>query len=427
VLTAHEAGRPLDGPGLARVLADGLGRLDVDGRRVLLVVPDDTRSLPMPAVFGELVRSLAPRAASLAALVALGTHHPMAASALERHLGAPVDGEGRCAGVRVAQHRWRDGGALAAIGSIGRAEVRALSEGMLEAEIPVEVNREVLEADFALLVGPVFPHELIGFSGGHKYLFPGISGPAMIDQTHWLGALMTNLRLNGHRDTPPRRLIEAAASLVPVERAGLCLAMRGGRTHGVFLGTVRQAWEAAVELSSRLNIVRTPRTYHTVVACVPERYGDLWTGSKSMTSLEAVVEDGGTLVLLAPHIAQPAAAHGGWHERLGYHVRDWILADLDRFAEVPRVVLGDLTLLAGAGTFRDGVERRRIRVKIASGIPEARCRAMSLEWADAADYPLERLEGREAEGILVVRDAGEILYRPAEGSVPPQSSSAGSS
>jgi hypothetical protein len=137
-----------------------------------------------------------------------------------------------------------------------------------------------------------------------------------------------------------------------------------------------------------------------------------------MTALEGVVEDGGTLVLLAPHVTSPAAAHGDWHERIGYHVRDWLLADLDRFAEVPRVVLGDLTLLAGSGSFRDGVERRRIHVKVASGITEERCRRLGLEWADAAAYPLDAFEGREGEGILVVRDAGETLYRLADGSVP---------
>jgi hypothetical protein len=173
-----------------------------------------------------------------------------------------------------------------------------------------------------------------------------------------------------------------------------------------------------VDLSARLNIVWTPRSFHTVVACVPARYDDLWTGSKAMTAVEGVVEDGGTLVLLAPHISEPASAHGSWHDRIGYHVRDWLLADLDRFADVPRVVLGDLTLLAGSGTFRDGVEHRRIRVKIASAISEQRCRRMSLEWADPAAYPLGALEGREAEGILVVRDAGEKLYRLADGPVP---------
>jgi nickel-dependent lactate racemase len=418
MLISHSPGRPIDGAELARVLADGLDRLDVDGRRVLLVVPDDTRTLPMPIIFDALVRSLAPRAGSLAALVALGTHHPMNAAAVERHLGAPLDSGGRCAGVRIAQHRWNEPTALARVGTIGCDEVRALSLGMLDGEIPVEVNREVLDADFVLLVGPVFPHELIGFSGGHKYLFPGVSGPAMIHQSHWLGVLITNLSINGYRDTPPRALIEAAARLVPTARAGLWLGMNGDETRGVFLGPVREAWEAAVDLSARLNIVWTPRTYHTVVACVPARYDDLWTGSKAMTAVEGVVEDGGTLVLLAPHITEPAAAHGDWHERIGYHVRDWLLADLERFDDVPRVVLGDLTLLAGIGTFRDGIEHRRIRVKIASGISGERCRRMNLEWADPAAYPLDRLEGREAEGILVVREAGEKLYRLADGSVP---------
>jgi nickel-dependent lactate racemase len=418
MLISHSPGRPIDGAELARMLADGLRRLDIAARRVLLIVPDDTRTLPMPILFETLVRSIAHRARSLTALVALGTHHPMTPAAIERHFGAVLDGDGRCAGVRIVQHRWRDQEALAAVGTIGRDAVRSISEGRLDEEIPVEVNREVLQADFVLLVGPVFPHELIGFSGGHKYFFPGVSGPAMIDQTHWLGALITSARVIGNRDTPPRALIEAAARLVRVERAGLWLGVLGDEIHGVFLGPVRESWEAAVELSSRLNIVWMPHACRTVVACVPERYEDLWIASKCSTMLEPVVEDGGTLVLLAPHVTEPAPAIGGWHERIGYHVRDWFLEDLGRFAGVPRVVLGDLTLLPGIGTFRDGVEHRRIHVKIASGISEERCRRMSLEWADPAAYPLSALEGREAEGILVVRDGGEKLYRLADGSVP---------
>jgi nickel-dependent lactate racemase len=403
---------------LAEVLSAGLDRLGVHERRVLLVVPDDTRELPMPLLFDALVRSLRPRARSLALLVALGTHHPMSRGALARHLGAPLESDGTCAGVPVVQHAWQDPQAIVRVGTIAREEVRSLSGGRLDGDIPVEVNRAVLEADFVLLVGPVFPHELIGFSGGHKYLFPGVSGPAMIHQTHWLGVLITNLQINGRRDTPPRALIESAARMVPTERAGLWLGMQGGRTRGIFLGPVRESWDAAVDLSSRLNVVWTPRAYHTVVATVPKRFDDLWTGSKSMTTLEPVVEDGGTLVLIAPHITEPAAAHGDWHERIGYHVRDWLLANLDRFADVPRVVLGDVTLLAGSGSCRGGVERRRIHVKVASGISEERCRRMGLEWADPAAYPLEALEGREKEGILVVREAGETLYRLADGSVP---------
>jgi nickel-dependent lactate racemase len=287
---------------------------------------------------------------------------------------------------------------------------------MIDQATQVRVNREVLRSDATLLVGPVFPHELIGFSGGHKYLFPGVSGPEMVDTTHWLGALMGNLAINGVADTPPRALIEAAADLVPGERHALCLVMKGGETHGVYLGEVRDSWRAAVALSERLNIIRVPRAYQTVVSCVPPRYEDLWTGSKCMSKLEPVVADGGTLILWGPHIRSPAVSFegGGWHERVGYHVRDWILAHRERYRDVPLAVLADLIQLRGAGSYVDGVERPRIRVILATGIPAELCRKINLEYRDPRSLRIEELEGREPEGILVVHDAGEALYRLAQ-------------
>jgi nickel-dependent lactate racemase len=293
--------------------------------------------------------------------------------------------------------------------------VRSLSQGLIGEPVRVRVNREVVEADATLLVGPVFPHELIGFSGGHKYLFPGVAGPEMVDYTHWLGSLIGNLAINGRCDTPPRAVIEAAARLVPGRREALCLVMKGHETRGLYLGSVAEAWRAAVDLSAELNVIRMPRAFHTVVACVPPRYEDLWTGSKCMTKLEPVVADGGKLILLAPHIRSPAVSYagGGWHERVGYHVRDYILAHRQRYADVPLAVLADLVQLPGEGSYRDGVERRRIQVLVATGIPEATCRSINLDYVDPATVDLAALEGRENEGIFVAREAGETLYRLA--------------
>ena len=132
-----------------------------------------------------------------------------------------------------------------------------------------------------------------------------------------------------------------------------------------------------------------------------------------MTKLEPVVADGGTLILLAPHIRTPAVSYagGGWHERVGYHVRDFILAHRERYADVPLAVLADLVQLPGEGSYRDGVERRRIRVQVATGIPEETCRSINLDYVDPATVDLAALEGREEEGILVVREAGGDALR----------------
>ena len=211
MLLSVASGDPLDARTVARELRDALDKVNVRGVRVLVIVPDDTRTLPSGALSPALCESLAGRAESLTILVALGTHPGMDDSALARHFGWTSSPPG----VSVLQHDWLDESQLARVGLLSREEVRSISQGTLDDEVPVAVNKAVLSCGLYILLGPVFPHELHWFSGGHKYLFPGVSGEAMLHQTHWLGALITNPEVNGRRDTPPRRMIEAASRLVP--------------------------------------------------------------------------------------------------------------------------------------------------------------------------------------------------------------------
>ena len=76
----------------------------------------------------------------------------------------------------------------------------------------VRLNRAVVEHDVTLVVGPVFPHEVVGFSGGNKYFFPGVSSQEVINVSHWLGALITSAEIIGTRGTTPvRALIDEAS------------------------------------------------------------------------------------------------------------------------------------------------------------------------------------------------------------------------
>src|SRR5262249_57121270 len=94
--------------------------------------------------------------------------------------------------VRYLNHAWNDPAALAALGTIPAREVGALSGGLFEMDVEVTINRAVFDYDRLVIVGPVFPHEVVGFSGGNKYLFPGIGGAALLNFFHWLGAVITH-------------------------------------------------------------------------------------------------------------------------------------------------------------------------------------------------------------------------------------------
>ncbi|ALL76895.1 hypothetical protein AD006_19155 [Pseudonocardia sp. EC080610-09] len=397
-------------------VAERLERLPVDGRSVCVIVPDGTRSCPLPLLVDRIHRSLAGRAERLVVLIALGTHQPMTDDGLASHLGCDGDSLAQTyPGTTVLNHEWWDPGTLVSVGVVPAERVHELSEGRLHQEVDVRINRHVVEADLALVVGPVFPHEVVGFSGGNKYFFPGVAGPEIIDLSHWLGALISSSEIIGTLGiTPVRALIDEAAAMIPVERHALCLVVRSGSVdlHAVASGPPEQAWAAAAAVSAGTHVQYLDRPVRRVVSVMPEKYDDIWTAAKGFYKLEPVVADGGEVVIYAPGITTVSVSHPEIEE-IGYHCRDYFTAQWERFRHVGWGVLAHSTHLRGAGTY-DPVEgeRLRVRVTLATGIPRETVERVNLQHADPAGIDLER--ERRDPGTLVVDPAGEVLYRLRE-------------
>jgi nickel-dependent lactate racemase len=213
VATLGGAGGVLDDEAVRAFVHDRVGALDVAGRSVCVLVPDATRSCPLPLLLGAVLDALEPRASRVTVVVALGTHAPMAAERLAAHVG--FDQRTPAATTTALNHAWWDPATFATVGTIDDATVARLTDGRLRVGTAVRVNRAVVEHDRTLVVGPVLPHEVVGFSGGTKYLFPGVSGQEMIDLSHWVGALVTSPEIIGTPGpTPVRALIDRAAALL---------------------------------------------------------------------------------------------------------------------------------------------------------------------------------------------------------------------
>jgi lactate racemase len=402
----------LDEATISEICATEIGRWDIRGKRVLAIVPDQTRTAPMDVMFRVLHRIMAPEARAFDVLIALGTHPPMTEAAINSRLGiSAAERVGRYADVRIFNHRWNDPEALVSIGAIDEDEVERISGGRMRERVDVTINKLVLEYDLLLVVGPTFPHEVAGFSGGNKYLFPGISGPAIIDMFHWLGALITNPGIIGVRQTPVRQVIDRAAAMVPVQRKCIALVSQGQGLAGLFAGDPEETWEMAARLSAQIHVVYTDRAYDRVLSCAPPMYDELWVAGKCVYKLEPIVADGGELVVYAPHLSRISKTHGDRIREIGYHVRDYFLAQWQRFAHVPRGVLAHSTHVKGIGTYANGVERPRIRVTLATQIGPDECRAVNLGYCDPARVQLGGLTGQDTDGSLVVERAGEILHR----------------
>ena len=265
------------------ILAQSLAALPVDGKRVLVIIPDSTRTAPIPMMFRLLYKQLAERVACLDYLIALGTHMAMSEEAITRLVGASA--EERAANYpksTVYNHHWDDPQALHQIGLISAKETDLLTNGLFAAEVPVVLNRMILDYDHLMICGPVFPHEVAGFSGGAKYFFPGIAGADIINFTHWLGALVTSMHTIGVKDTPVRRVIHHAASYIPRPISCISMVLKGSDLHGVYAGPHEAAWSAASDLSKALNIRSMPHSFKSVLSMPSHIYDDLWTAAKAM-------------------------------------------------------------------------------------------------------------------------------------------------
>lgn len=396
------------------ILEAALAPKDVVGQRILVIIPDATRSAPIDLMFRLLYEQLGAQVKQLDYLIALGTHRPMTEAAITKLVG--VSAEVRAKDYpksQVFNHAWDKPEQLKVVGTISSQEMSQLTEGLVTVETPIKLNKMIDAYDQLYICGPVFPHEVAGFSGGAKYLFPGIAGHEIIDSTHWLGALSTSYDTIGVKDTAVRRVLHRGAKFVTSKQAltAFKLVLKGQDLHGLYVGDVEASWEAASDLSAKLNILYKDKPFSSVLSIPSSRYEDLWTAAKAMYKTEPVIADGGEVIIYAPQLRDVSLVHGEEIKAVGYHVRDYFVNQWDKFKSIHWTTLAHSTHVKGKGSFIDGIETPRIQVTLATQIPQEVCQHINLGYRDFRSISPEDWRDQEAEGRLLVEQAGEVLYR----------------
>jgi nickel-dependent lactate racemase len=400
-------------------IAEFFAQNDYTGKRILLIIPDNTRSGPVGKIFKIIYELLGKKAKAIDCLVALGTHQPMTEEQICARLDMTLsERNSKFTSVKFFNHEWEKKQTFTSIGKISADEICQISGGLFCEEVDVAINKLIFDYDEFFILGPVFPHEVVGFSGGHKYIFPGIAGDEIINFFHWLGAVITNPCINGNRWTPTRHLVEKAASFIKMPKKLFAIVAVENKLKGIFIGDCIEAWEKAAELSEKVHIVYKDKPYGTILGIAPKMYEDIWTAGKVMYKLEPIIADGGMLIIYAPEISEISYTHGKVIDRIGYHSRDYFLKQMDKFAGVPRGVMAHSTHVKGIGTYIDGVEKPRVKVVLATGISRERCRKVNLGYMNPNQIDIANYENKEDKGILVVHNAGEILHRLSSGYIP---------
>ena len=384
-------------------------------QKILVLIPDHTRTIPLPFLFRELV-TLLHDTRQLDFMVALGTHPPLSEAQLCQLVGITVDErQTTYRHVGILNHTWDSVDALTQIGTLPQDQIKQIAgdrwHPTLGEDVAVKINRLALEYDHILILGPTFPHEVVGFSGGAKYFFPGISGADMINVTHWLGALAGVRGTIGIKDTPVRDMIHAAAAHISTPATLIALVVVGKGLAGVFIGDHLEAWSAAVDLSSQRHITWVDKPFKKVLSQAPPMYDELWTAGKAMYKLEPALAEGGELTIYAPHLDVVSHVHGDYIYEIGYHVLPYFLKQWDKFKHVPLGVLAHSTHVRGDGRFENGIEYPRASVSLATKLSPEDCTQLALGYVNPEEIAIEEWQNGKDEGRLYVPKAGEMLYR----------------
>ena len=371
--------------------------------RVLIIPPDITRFHSGAGFLTCCAWEALKDRAVVDILPALGTHAPMTEAELNKmYPGIPHD--------RFLVHRWRED--VVRLGEISGEELRALSGGLWDEPVEVEINRRLVEVgyDLILSIGQVVPHEVVGMSNYTKNLFVGVGGSSMLGSSHMLGAVYGLERMMGRDHSPVRRLFDLAYEryLKDLPICFVLTVMSGGNhMHGLFIGDTRRVFEEAVACSQKNNLdwVEKP-IEHCVVYLDPEEYRSTWLGNKAVYRTRMALADGGRLTVIAPGVEKfgEDPENDRLIRKFGYRGR---LHTLELFKREPELREN----MSAAAHLIHGSSDGRFSITYAAGkLTREEVEGVGFDWADCGEllrrYPPERMRG----GFQTMPDGEEVFY-----------------
>ncbi len=287
-----------------QAVSNFLAALTETPKKVLLLPPDITRLHSAGGVLASKLYHALKDQADVYLMPALGTHEPMSKAERDRFFDDIPDD-------RFLIHDWRND--VVKIGVVPAAYVNEVSEGIMNEDLHVEVNRRLVSGEFDLVVslGQVVPHEVVGMANYSKNIFVGIGGSEFISKSHMLGALYGLERMMGRDYTPVRKVFDYAHTNflkdVPLYffQTVNTADADGVHVHGLFVGDKREVFEAAVKLAQEKNMIFVDKPFKKVVVYLdPAEFKSTWLGNKAVYRTRMAMADGGDLIILAP---------GVWH------------------------------------------------------------------------------------------------------------------
>jgi lactate racemase len=250
---------------------------------VVIMVDDTTRPTPAARILPSVLKRIHGAGVPVEAVklfMAMGTHRPMTEEELRLKLGDEVRER-----YRVINRDYREGPFV----DLGRTP----------SGTPVEVNAEVLDADFKMSVGSVLPHISAGWGGGSKIILPGACSQKKTDMMHLMACIVQPvLEVIGSRDNRTRGEMDAIAELVGLDFIVNTVMDEDKNMLGVFAGHFVEAHRAACRLAEKMMVVPIPAQADILIVSANPCHFDYWQGIKPYAYCHRAVREGGVIIFL---------------------------------------------------------------------------------------------------------------------------------
>ena len=291
---------------LLRYIKKTISKIDIDAKKILIIPPDITRLISQSGKITRYIYNLLKNQADIKIMPALGTHAPMTEQEIREMYGneIPLD----CFMI----HNWRED--VIKKGTISSKEINEWSNGKLDYEVSVEVNKHLYDGfDLILSIGQVLPHEVAGMANYTKNIMVGVGGADIINKSHFLGAACNMEKILGKADNPVRKLFNTGVQKflkdLPIYYILTCIDQDPETNEniikGFFSGNDDEVFYKAVELSQKLNIKVYNKPMDKIIVYLdPGEFKSTWLGNKAIYRTRMILSDGGELIVIAPGLKE---------------------------------------------------------------------------------------------------------------------------
>ena len=320
------------------------------GDKVCIIADDLTRPTPVALILSQLLPRLhraGVEREDVTIVMALGSHRPMTPGEMAQRVGPEV-----FARYRVLNSEFRDPSLLVQVGTSRLGT-------------PIRVFRPAMEADVRIAIGNIVPHGTMGWAGGAKILYPGITAEDIVSEFHIMQGFQKDI-VFGRDESEIRLAVEEWTRQIGLHF--IINTVLNGRfeLYQVVAGHYVQAHRKGVEYAKRALGVALDGRPNIVLSSSYPMDIDFWQCIKGVWSAGNVIDQGGTMLVLGPCV-EGLGAHRDFPGHIGLEDGEEVLRRAVRAGEGEDLIsmaigvsVGKLRRRCQIHWFSDGITREEL-------------------------------------------------------------------